>query len=134
MIFDPIRVKWLLAQPEELVRQAVLWALLHEWQLPKAKIAIEYSITIQNKKHRCDIVLVDNEYQPAVIIEVKAPTEILSSSAFQQLSRYGSITRANYFWLTNGINNYSFERRDNKWLSAEVNEIIMKYRDLVVYK
>ena len=65
-IFDIIRKKWVVLQPEEWVRQHVVWYLIEEKGYPASLIAIEKSLLVNNLQKRFDIVLHSNIGKPLV--------------------------------------------------------------------
>jgi len=105
-IFDIIRKKWVVLQPEEWVRQHVVWYLIEEKGYPASLIAIEKSLLVNNLQKRFDIVLHNNIGKPLVIVECKAPGIKISEDTLHQALRYNSIIRAPYIFLTNGLEMY----------------------------
>ncbi len=105
-IFDIIRKKWVVLQPEEWVRQHVIWYLIEEKGYPASLIAIEKSLLVNNLQKRFDIVLHSNIGKPLVIVECKAPGIKISEDTLHQALRYNSIIRAPYIFLTNGLEMY----------------------------
>jgi hypothetical protein len=73
LIFCPIRKKFLVLQPEELVRQLLLVYLIKEKKYPKSKIAVEKSLRFNELEHRFDILIYDKNNQPFLLVECKAP-------------------------------------------------------------
>ena len=53
MILDPIRKKYLVLQPEELVRQLVVQYLLHDRKYNKNRIGVERGLLVNELKKRC---------------------------------------------------------------------------------
>ena len=105
-IFDIIRKKWVVLQPEELVRQHVVWYLIEEKGYPASLIAIEKSLLVNKLQKRFDIVLHNNIGKPLIIVECKAPGIKISEDTLHQALRYNSIIRAPYILLTNGLEMY----------------------------
>ena len=105
-IFDIIRKKWVVLQPEEWVRQHVIWYLIEEKGYPASLIAIEKSLLVNKLQKRFDIVLHNNIGKPLIIVECKAPGIKISEDTLHQALRYNSIIRAPYIMLTNGLEMY----------------------------
>ena len=105
-IFDIIRKKWVVLQPEEWVRQHVVWYLIEEKGYPASLIAIEKSLLVNKLQKRFDIVLHNNHGKPLIIVECKAPGIKISEDTLHQALRYNSIIRAPYIFLTNGLEMY----------------------------
>jgi hypothetical protein len=133
-VYDPVRSKWLQALPEELIRQTVLYCLMHDWQVPKSKIAVEHQIIHLQKIHRCDIIIMNASYQPCMIFEIKAHTEPLNANVYAQLSRYSYISTATLFCMSNGITSLYFELQNQQWQAISLETIKEKCMKLIVDK
>ena len=105
-IFDRIRKKWLILQPEEWVRQHVIWYLIEEKKYPSSLIAIEKSLKVNELSKRFDVVLFNNNGEPIMLIECKAPEIKIDEKTLHQALRYNSVIGAPYLLLTNGIDIY----------------------------
>ena len=105
-IFDVIRKKYVILQPEEWVRQHCIMYLIHEKNYPKSLINIEKKITINGLSKRYDIVVFDSTGKVNILVECKAPTINISQNTFDQIARYNMALKANYLKITNGINHY----------------------------
>ena len=105
-VFDPIRKKYLVLNPEEWVRQNFIQFLIKEKGYPASLMAVEMGIDVLNTKKRCDIVLFNNEGKAHIIVECKAPSVKISQDTFDQIARYNMALQANYLMITNGINHY----------------------------
>lgn len=105
-IFDIIRKKWVVLQPEEWVRQHAVWYLIEEKGYPASLIAVEKSLLVNKLQKRFDIVLHNNFGKPLIIVECKAPEIKISEDALHQALRYNSIIQAPYILLTNGLDMY----------------------------
>jgi hypothetical protein len=105
-IFDIIRKKWVVLQPEEWVRQHVVWYLTEEKGYPASLIAVEKSLLVNKLQKRFDIVLHNNLGKPLIIVECKAPEIQIGEDALHQALRYNSIIQAPYILITNGLDMY----------------------------
>lgn len=121
-IFDDVRKKFVALTPEEWVRQHVLHYLIHEKKYPRALIAVETQIDLNDTIKRCDAVVYSRDSKPILIIECKAPEEKLDEKVFEQIARYNLKLRVPYWWVTNGTHNYFCEVRKELKVLNEVPE------------
>lgn len=105
-IFDPVRKKYVPLTPEEWVRQHVLQYLLNEKQYSPALIAVERGIELNGLAKRFDVVVFDNTGAPRLLVECKAPEELLNEKVFTQIANYNQTLRVDYLWVTNGTHNF----------------------------
>ncbi|MCI4650341.1 type I restriction enzyme HsdR N-terminal domain-containing protein [Phaeodactylibacter sp.] len=105
-IFDRIRKKWLVLQPEEMVRQLVLEYLLQERGYNSNRISMERGLKVNTLDRRFDLLVYDKEVKPYLLIECKAPQVKISQAVFEQVSWYNSSLQVPYLMVTNGRENY----------------------------
>ena len=105
-IFDVIRKKFVVLQPEEWVRQHCVQYLIQEKNYPISLINVEKVILINGLKKRYDIVVFNPDGSLAVVVECKAPKVQISQSVFDQIARYNLTLKASYMMVTNGLNHY----------------------------
>lgn len=108
-IYDPVRRKYFLLQPEEWVRQLVLQYLMAERRYPLGKMRVEAGLTLNGLQKRCDILVYDAQFQPYLLVECKAAHIPLSQAAFDQVARYNLVYRVPYLMVTNGRDTYICE-------------------------
>jgi hypothetical protein len=102
-IFCAIRRKWVKRTPEEGVRQALVHYLISELGYPLSLMAAEYSLTINARAVRCDIVVFDNlKHEPLLVVECKAPGIQLDDKVADQIARYNLGLRVPHLLLSNG--------------------------------
>jgi hypothetical protein len=101
-IYDPIRKKWLVLQPEEMVRQLILAYLLHERSYNPNRIAIEKALRINGRVKRFDILVYDAQAKPFLLVECKAPNIPLDETVVQQIATYNLALRVPYLMISNG--------------------------------
>ena len=106
-VFDPIRKKYLVLNPEEWVRQNFIQFLIKEKGYPASLMAVEMGIDVLNTKKRCDIVLFNNEGKAHIIVECKAPSVKISQITFDQIARYNMTLKTNLLIVTNGLNHFT---------------------------
>lgn len=106
IIFDEVRKKPVALTPEEWVRQHVLHYLMHDRNYPRSLIAVERAIELNGLTKRFDVVVFTADGQPKMLIECKAPEELLNEKVFEQIARYNQKLRVKYLWVTNGTHNF----------------------------
>ncbi len=107
VIFDPIRKKFITLTPEEWVRQHFINLLVNHLNYPASRLNVEGGIKYNKLLKRVDLMVLNDELEPEVLIECKAPTVTVSQSALRQLAAYNKICGAPLVVLTNGIVTYA---------------------------
>jgi hypothetical protein len=105
-IFDIIRKKFVVLQPEEWVRQHCVHYLISNKNYPKSLINVEKELTINSLKKRYDIVIFNPDGSIFLMIECKAPKITINQTTFDQIARYNLKLNATFLMVTNGINHY----------------------------
>ena len=105
-IFDVIRKKFVVLQPEEWVRQHCIQYLVQEKNYPISLINVEKVVLINGLKKRYDIVVFNPDGSLALVVECKAPKVKITQSVFDQIARYNLTLKAPYLMVTNGLNHY----------------------------
>ncbi len=105
-IFDVIRKKFVVLQPEEWVRQHVVQFLMQEKEYPKSLINVEKEISVSTLKKRYDVLVFNPDGSIAVIVECKAPDIRITQETFDQIARYNLSLQASFLMVTNGLNHY----------------------------
>jgi hypothetical protein len=106
LLFDCIRRKWLVLQPEELVRQLLIQYLICEKKYPKSRFALERGITISELQKRYDVLIYDSDLNPFLLAECKAPQVPISDAACRQIGNYNTALKVQYLLITNGIQTF----------------------------
>ena len=112
-VFDVIRKTWLLLTEEEWVRQNFLQYLVTELRYPSALIAIEKELELNGLKKRFDILIYDEQHQPWMLIECKAPQVVLNDAVLEQLLRYHLSIPVPFLVITNGKTTYGWQKINN---------------------
>jgi hypothetical protein len=110
-LFDPIRKKWVVATPEEHIRQHLLLYMLESLGYPRRYITVEKEIALlphlksglmtDIAKRRADIlVCAPKSFAPLLLIECKAVP--LTETCMQQVIGYNSFVDAPFVSLANG--------------------------------
>ena len=125
-VFDPIRKKYYLQQPEEMVRQLLLIYFQKELNLSKNYIAVEKTLKVNGLPKRFDILIFDKNHHPVLLVETKSPKVKISESTFKQISWYNMTLKVPFLLVTNGINTYccSVNYEENRY------EFLKKIPDL----
>ena len=105
-IFDCIRKKFVILQPEEWVRQHCIQFLIQEKNYPISLINVEKELKVNKLSKRYDIVVFNPDGSIHLIVECKAPQIAINQEAFDQIARYNLVLNATYLMVTNGINHY----------------------------
>ncbi len=105
-LWDRWRRKYVLPQPEELVRQLLLLYLVEQAQYPAARLAVERSLKINGLQRRFDALFYDANFSPLLLIECKAPEVPINSAVFEQIAQYNSLLRVPYLLVSNGVETY----------------------------
>lgn len=105
-IFDNIRKKFVILQPEEWVRQHCVQYLINNKGYPKSLINVEKELIVNSLRKRYDIVVYNSNGSIHLIVECKAPKIVINQDTFDQIARYNLELNATYLMVTNGLNHY----------------------------
>lgn len=105
-IFDVIRKKFIVLQPEEWVRQHCVHYLINEKNYPKSLINVEKELNINGLKKRYDIVIFNSDGSILLIVECKSYDITINQDTFDQIARYNLALNAEFLMVTNGLNHY----------------------------
>ncbi|GGD08630.1 restriction endonuclease subunit R [Hyunsoonleella pacifica] len=109
LIFDIIRKKFVVLQPEEWVRQNCIHFLIEDKNYPKSLINVEKELKINDLKKRYDIIVFKPNGDIQLVIECKAPSINIDQKVFDQIARYNLVLNSDYLMVTNGLNHYYCE-------------------------
>jgi len=101
-----VRKKSLLLTPEEWVRQHFIHYLITSIQIPVERIASEFSIRVNGLARRCDLVVVDRNGNPKLIVECKAVSVPVNEHVLFQIAQYNRALQVDYLLLTNGVDHF----------------------------
>ena len=105
-IFDTIRKKFVVLQPEEWVRQNVVQFLIHQKKYPKSLINVEKQLTVNTLKKRYDIVIFDSLGNITLLVECKSPKITVNQETFDQIAKYNMHLKAEFLMVTNGLRHF----------------------------
>ncbi len=106
-VWDPIRRKYLLLQPEELVRQLLLLYLTESLGYSIHRIKVEQIVNVAGRQRRFDILVLNQQLMPHLLIECKAANIPLDQSTLDQAAAYNYALRAPFLVVTNGPQAYA---------------------------
>jgi hypothetical protein len=101
-VFDPIRKKWILLEPEEFVRQLLIQKMMTIPGFSLARMAVEKVFKYLPKKKRFDLLIYDRNHQPYLLVECKAPSVEITEKTFLQAGWYNEDLKVPYVLVTNG--------------------------------
>lgn len=121
LVFDIIRKKYVLLQPEEWVRQHCLHFLTSDLGYPRSHILVEKEIGVAGLKKRLDIAVCSSDGAIHILVECKAPEVKISQKTFDQIARYNMRAQANYLMVTNGFEHYycQMDHKNQSYLFLE---------------
>lgn len=108
-IFDICRSKWVVITPEEWVRQHLLHFFVYDMNYPKGLIQVECGLKMGAKTKRFDIVVMQKNLTPWMIVECKAPDVKINIKSLMQASNYNTKLKCSYLTVANGTSNYCFQ-------------------------
>ena len=113
-IFDPLRKRYFIATPEEIVRQLWIVYLVDYLKLNPKLIAIERAFSINQLNKRFDLVIFSNTTKPVLLAEFKAPGVKITQSAFDQIAQYNMTLQVPYSLVSNGMQHFCFQIDDDR--------------------
>ena len=108
-VFCLIRRKHILLTPEEWVRQHFIAYLNTELGHPMEVISVEKSLNYFGITKRWDIVVYNSNFNPAILIECKAPQIQLGENTLAQAFSYQNQLQCEFIGITNGINHFFWQ-------------------------
>ena len=111
-IFDIVRKKFFILNPEEWVRQHVV-SLLLEKGISKNHIGIEKKVIVNKMNKRFDIVVYNRDGSVKLLVECKAPGVKINQAVFDQTLIYNKSLNSQFMMITNGLIHFFF-KIDNK--------------------
>ena len=114
-VFDAVRGRWLVLTPEEWVRRHVVEYLRSECCYCPQLIIEEYPIPLNGMSQRADIVVMDCEAIPYMVIECKEPGIKISQDVLSQVVRYNSVLGCQYIVMTNGLETFCYAKEGNNY-------------------
>ena len=116
LLWDPCRKKWLVATPEEWVRQHAI-CYLHLLGYSFTLMETESGLRTGFKEKRSDALIYKNT-APYILVECKAPSVKIDQKVFNQAFNYNQSLKAKYLYLTNGKQHIFWDVVGNKALES----------------
>jgi hypothetical protein len=108
-IFDSLRKKFLILTPEEWVRQHIIFYLVNYKDYPKSLFALEKGLKYNNLQKRFDVLVMDRQGQPFLLVECKAPEIKLTQKTVEQVCVYNKVIGSSHLAITNGLQHICLE-------------------------
>ncbi|QXP53001.1 type I restriction enzyme HsdR N-terminal domain-containing protein [Cellulophaga sp. HaHa_2_95] len=108
-IFDVVRKKFVVLQPEEWVRQHIVHYLITEKKYPLSLVNVEKQLKVNGLVKRYDVVIFNSDGTIKVLVECKAPEINITQTVFDQIARYNMQLQAEYLMVTNGLSHFYCE-------------------------
>lgn len=105
-IFDVIRKKFVVLQPEEWVRQHIVHQLINDKNYPQSLVNVEKQLQLNGLKKRYDIVVFNQDASIEILVECKSPGTKINQAVFDQIAKYNMKLRANYLMVSNGLEHF----------------------------
>ena len=107
-IFDIVRKKFFILNPEEWVRQHVICYLL-EKEISMNHIGIEKKVIVNKMHKRFDIVVYNRDGSVKLLVECKAPSVKIDQAVFDQTLIYNKSLNSQFMMITNGLIHFFFK-------------------------
>lgn len=107
-VYDPVRKRQMIVQPEELVRQVWIRYLNLEYKVAFASLAVEKQLKEGLLKLRYDLVYFKKGI-PHMLFEFKSFSTKLDYNSCLQIANYNKQLKVPYLVLSNGIRHHAFE-------------------------
>ena len=87
-------------------------------EVPATNIVQEYPVYIEGMAQRADVVVMDADQKPLMLVECKAPAVKIDQAVKDQAVRYNNILKCRYIMLTNGLKHYFYATYDGRTYDA----------------
>jgi len=101
-VYDSLRKKFLILTPEEWVRQHLIHYLITHKSYPKSLFSLERGVKYNQIQKRFDILILNREGSPFLLVECKAPHIKLSQTTAEQIAVYNMTIGARFLAISNG--------------------------------
>jgi hypothetical protein len=113
-IFDPIRKRYVVLNPEEWVRQNFIQYLVQDRAFPASLITVEREFLFNQMKKRTDILVYETSGNPVLMVECKSPAVRITGRVFEQIGLYNLTYRLKWLIVTNGLQHFCCKMNDEK--------------------
>lgn len=101
-----VRQKYVVLTPEEWVRQHLIHYLVVYKHYPISRIALEYPLLYGRTSRRADLVIIDKNRRPQLLVECKAPSVDLKQGVMDQVSKYNTVLESGNVVISNGLRHF----------------------------
>jgi len=105
-IFCAVRRKFLVLQPEELIRQSWIQYLIRNHNLSPNLMQVEKQIIVLGKRRRFDLLIYNIDHKPTVLFEFKGFNIKVDNSTFEQIALYNLSLKIPKLVISNGIEHF----------------------------
>lgn len=113
-----VRKKWVALEPEEWVRQHLIYYLSENLGYPMGLMAVEHTLILNDVAKRADLVCFNKDRNPVLLAECKAPSIDLSQKTLDQAARYNLVLKVPTLLLTNGLKHYAVATDPTKTIAV----------------
>ena len=113
-----VRKKWVALEPEEWVRQHLIYHLSENLGYPMGLMAVEHTLILNDVAKRADLVCFNKDRNPVLLAECKAPSIALSQKTLDQAARYNLVLKVPTLLLTNGLKHYAIATDPTKTIAV----------------
>ncbi|MDR9415794.1 MAG: type I restriction enzyme HsdR N-terminal domain-containing protein [Gracilimonas sp.] len=116
LLWNPVLKKIFANRPEERVRLALVDYLIMQAGIPTSRLSFESPVKLAGDKSssRTDIISYDQEFNPSLLVECKAPEIKLTEKAAIQIARYNQKVEAPFLLISNGLLDFWFKLKDEQ--------------------
>ena len=105
-IFDIVRKKFVILQPEEWVRQHIVHYLHKVKNYPLSHINVERQLLLNGIKKRYDVVVFHVTGKVKILVECKSPKIKIDQGTFDQIAQYNLQAESDYLMVSNGLEHF----------------------------
>ncbi len=113
-IWDQVRKKELVYQPEEYQRQRLVEILHNKYGYPLGLFSLESGLQVGKMKKRYDLMVFNSDGNPRLLAECKSESVKIDNNALLQLSHYNSKINAPVLILFNGRDLYCWAKNEKE--------------------
>nr|MBS0038011.1 type I restriction enzyme HsdR N-terminal domain-containing protein [Saprospiraceae bacterium] len=124
-IWDPLRKKYLILQPEEFVRQLLIRFLHQEFEIPLIRMSSEHGVKLFSTKKRCDLVVFNRDGSILLLAECKSYKRLDSLVTMEQIENYNLALQTDNLLITNGPKTLFFSRANQEERFQSRDEMIL---------
>ncbi|MDE6861860.1 MAG: type I restriction enzyme HsdR N-terminal domain-containing protein [Alistipes sp.] len=114
-ILDTVRRQWVVLTPEEWVRRHVAQYMMDYCGFPLQSLAEEYPVALNGTAQRADIVAMDSNGRPLVLVECKEASTAIDHTVFSQAVRYNAVIGCRHIVMTNGRETHCWSVVDGEY-------------------